>query len=229
MNAGYYLSMKEKLLKDFDRTSGWLRSHLIERYGQEFSQAVLQSARIEYELLIPQIPYIGGSKVHMTSDLLESVIVLAFLRAFKLKGMTASESREIIFRGMKTRIAQYPKFLVKMMGRITFTQLYLRNLQRQAEESKKREYPDGFVFDIVLGDGKEFDWGLDFSECGICKFYQAQNAAEFLPMVCPIDYVLSDAFGYGLVRTMTLAEGADRCNPRMKKGRRTEWRFANGD
>ncbi len=229
MSEGYYLSEKTKLLKGFDRASGWFRPYMVDQYSEEAFDEVIAAARKEYENLIPQIPYIGGSKVHMTSDLLESVMMLAYLRAFHAHGMTVEESREIIFQSLKTRINQYPKFIVKILGRMTFTRFYLRNLQAQAKESKKREYPAGFVFDLILGDGNEFDWGLDFSECGICKFYQAQNASEFLRLVCPIDYVLSDAFGYGLVRTQTLAEGADRWNPRMKRGRRTEWRLADGD
>ena len=225
MNENYYISKKAKLLKGFERANRWFKPHLTERYGQVFFESVRLAARNEYEALIPKIPYIGGSKVHMTSDLMESVLLLAYLRALKAHGKTAEESRDIILRGMETRLAQYPKFLPRILGRVTFSRLYLGNLQRQARESQKREYPDGFVFDVVIGDGIEFDWGLNFSECGIRKFYQAQNASEFLPIVCRIDYVLSDAFGYGLVRTKTLGEGAGSCNPRMKRGRQTEWRL----
>ncbi len=229
MNNNYYISMKAKLVKDFDWASGWFRPHLIEHFGMSTAEVIRKEAKNEYEALIPEIPYIGGTKVHMTSDLLESVLLLAYLKALQAHGATLKESRKILLRATQTRLAQYPKFLLKILGKLTFTRLYLRNLQRQARESVKREFPGGFVYDIVIGDGKEFDWGLNFSECGICKFYQTQNAAQFIPLVCPIDYALSDAFGYGLVRTETLAEGDARCNPRMKRGRQTEWRLANGD
>jgi hypothetical protein len=225
MTETYYTSRKGKLLKDFDKAGGWLRPHLIEKYGEAFANLVREQARAEYEALIPQIPFIGGAKVHMTSDLLESAQHLAYLRVLKAHGKTNEECREIIFRGMRTRIAHYPKFLLKILGWMSFTKPYLKNLQRQASDSQKRQYPGGFVFGVLIGDGEDFDWGLDFAECGIRKFYQAQNASELLPIVCPIDYVLSDAFGYGLVRTQTLAEGAPKCNPRMKRGRQTEWRL----
>lgn len=225
MNETYYTSRKGRLMKDFDRASGWYRPLLVEKYGEEFANLVLQEAWQEYESLIPQIPFIGGSKVHMTSDLLESVPHLAYLRVLRKYGKSAEECREIIFCSLQTRIAQYPRVLLRIMGWITFTKAYVRILQRQAVEAQKRTYPGGFVFEILTGDGKDFDWGLNFTECGICKFYQAQNAYDLLPIVCSIDYILSDAFGYGLVRTQTLAEGAPSCNPRMKRGRRTEWRF----
>ncbi len=229
MNESYYVSMKAKLLKDFDRASGWFRPHLIERFGPEMAERIRIDAKNEYVSLIPQIPYIGGTKVHMTSDLLESVILLAYLQVLESQGCAPTDSRDILLRATQTRLAQYPKFLLKIIGKFTFTKHYLSNLQRQAQEADKREFPGGFVYEIVIGDGKEFDWGINFSECGICKFYQAQNAARFIPLVCPIDYTLSDAFGYGLVRTETLAEGGSRCNPRMKRGRQTEWRLSDGD
>ena len=228
MIENYYTSQKAKLMKDFGRACSWYRPHLINQGGKVFADELIHTARNHYESLIPQIPYIGGSKVHMTTDLLESVTHLAYLRAFIQHGLTDEESRRILYQGMETRLAQYPKLLLKLLGWMSFTKMYLRKFQRQSVESQVREYPGGFVFDVVIGDGEEFDWGLDFTECGIRKFYQAQNASEFLPIVCPIDYLLSDAFGYGLVRTKTLTEGAEICNPRMKRGRQTEWRLPDG-
>jgi hypothetical protein len=221
----HYTFHLSKLLKDFDRASHWFRPYLVVRYGQTFAETVLQAARQEYEQLVPQIPYIGGAKVHMTSDLLESVQLLALLRALKASGKPPEELRDIILAGMQTRLSYYPRWLLKLGGWRAFSKPFLRYLQRQSKESQQRQYPGGFVFEVVVGAGREFDWGLNLTECGICKFYQAQHAAEFLPLVCAIDYVLSDALGYGLVRTQTLAEGADHCNPRLKKGRPTQWRL----
>lgn len=224
----YYTSRKDKLMKAFDKSSKNTRLVLDKYYGHEFSENVLRQAGKEYETLIPQIPYIGGSQNHMTNDLLESVQTLAVLRALKAQGKPVVESCEIIYRAMEVRLSRYPSFLLKIIGRLQFTRVFIRRLQRQANESQQRVYPGNFVFNVIIGDGKEFDWGIDFSECGICKFYKAQNAFEFMPYVCPLDYALSDGFGYGLVRTKTLAEGSDRCNPRMKKNGQTERRFPPG-
>ncbi len=224
MNNCYYVAQKDKLMTQFDKASNGYRPHLIRRYGPDPGNAIGREARIEYENLIPQIPFIGGPQVHMTEDLMESVQVLAYLRVLKAHGKEIGECKEIIYGAVKTRLSQYPRFVLWLGGVRAFSQFFVKSLQRQAQESHQRKYPGGFVFDIVVGDGKEFDWGLDFTECGICKFYHAQNASEFLPLVCSIDYVLSDALGYGLVRTETLAEGARRCNPRMKRGKPTQWR-----
>jgi hypothetical protein len=221
----YYTPHTAQLLKDFDRVCQWFKPHLAERYGPAFADTVLRTAREDYQRLIPQIPYIGGSKVHMTSNLMESVQLLALLRTLKAYGKPPEELRDIVLAGIHTRLSRYPRWLLKLAGWRAFSKPFVRYLQKQGQASQQRCYPEGFVFEVILGDGREFDWGLDFTECGICKFYQAQHAAEFLPLVCLVDYAVSEALGYGLARTQTLAEGNTCCNPRMKKGHPTQWRL----
>ncbi len=224
MVEDYYLSRRKNLLRSFNRASRWVLASLVNRYGREFSNAIVEKARKEYEALIPQIPFIGGAQNRWTGDLVESVQILALFRAMKARGKTPRETADVIHEGMQIRLAQYPRFLLRLAGKLQFTRLFLNRLQRQAIETQKRAYPDNFVAEVVPGDGKDFDWGIDFTECAIHKFYKAQNAVEFLPYVCKLDYLTSTAFGLGLMRTMTLADGQERCNPRLKQGRETEWR-----
>lgn len=224
MNKNHYVQSKKKLMRVFDKTLAWFRPPLEELYGKEFANGVLREAQLEYERLIPEIPFIGGSKVHMTEDLMESVRILAYLLVLKRHGKTLDECKTILHRSMETRMAKYPRMILKLGEWRAFSKPFRHYLQTQAYDSQERKYPKGFVFDFITGDGKEFDWGLDIHECGICKFYREQNAAEFIQMVCSIDYILSDKLGYGLYRTMTLAEGAAKCNPRLKRGDLTQWR-----
>ena len=55
-------------------------------------------------------------------------------------------------------------------------------------------------------------------ECSSCKLLKAQDAMELAPFVCAIDKVTSELLGWGLTRTMTLAEGFEKCDFRFKKG-----------
>jgi len=95
-------------------------------------------------------------------------------------------------------------------------------MKKCAAESQKRLYPGDWVWSSFEGDGKEFDSGADFTECAICKFFRAQDASDLAPYLCRTDFAVSRAFGMGLVRTMTLAEGEDRCDFNYKRGRETE-------
>ena len=98
---------------------------------------------------------------------------------------------------------------------------YEEKLRRAAAVSQKRKYPGDFVLSFVEGDRENFDYGLDITECGICKLYDAQGAERLSQYMCLSDYVVSKAFNRGLVRYKTIAEGAEKCDFRFKKGRET--------
>lgn len=59
---------------------------------------------------------------------------------------------------------------------------------------------------------------MDYLECATCKFLQQQGAPELGPYLCVADVLYSEMLGWGLIRTRTLAEGADKCDFRFKKG-----------
>jgi hypothetical protein len=223
MLENYYLSRKDRLSRSFYHFGKWAMMPLVNRYGKESSKAILQRALQEFEILIPQIPYIGGRNNRWTDNLIEAAQILALFRAMQTHGTSPSETPEVLYESMQVRLGQYPRFLLRIIGRWQFSNLFLKTLKRQAAATHEHTFPDNFVAEVVMGDDKEFDWGIDFTECTIQKFYQAQNALGFLPYVCRLDYLTSAAYGIGMVRTKTLASGNERCNPRLKQGRETKW------
>ncbi len=82
----------------------------------------------------------------------------------------------------------------------------------------------GWVARYVPGDGEEFDYGVDYTRCAIRELAVAAGAAEFAPYICLADVLGSDAFGWGLVRNETLAQGGARCDFRFKRGGATRVR-----
>ena len=73
----------------------------------------------------------------------------------------------------------------------------------------------------LQGDGKEFDYEFDYIECAVYNFFRQQGAAELVPYLCAIDKIASELMGWGLRRTMTLAEGGAKCDFRFKKDGKT--------
>ena len=61
-----------------------------------------------------------------------------------------------------------------------------------------------------------------FSTDRTCEIAREHGAEELSPYFCLGDYPLSDAFGWGLVRTMTIAEAGQMCDFRLKRGRKVE-------
>jgi ribosomal protein L37AE/L43A len=117
---------------------------------------------------------------------------------------------------------RYPAFLRSLMGRLQFSKFMLRKTQQAARRSQERKYAGDWVYEVVVGDGQPFNFGIDYTECAIVKFMDAQGANELTPYLCNTDYVFSKAMGTGLRRTMTLAWGCEKCDFRYVKGGETQ-------
>lgn len=220
METDHYTSKKDKLLKEFDHVVGRVKKVLVHRYGEQFAEEVMKETRREYETLIPKLPFIG-KKNSLEFNLVSSAWYLALYRVLKARGKSLDEIGQVSYEMYDSWFDSVPSILACLMGRWRFSWYYMRKLKRDASESQKKTYTADFVYTIIPGDGKSFDWGVDYHECAISKFYKDQGAEEFLPYLCPMDGVISDRCGLGLVREKTLSEGFDRCEFRFKRGGET--------
>jgi L-2-amino-thiazoline-4-carboxylic acid hydrolase len=211
---------KPELLKNFEAEAKVWSPLVLKQYGEIQCFKILRQARVNFEKLIPQIPYIGGEENNFTKNLVESVQYLALYQAMKAHGKTAEEAGKVIYDAylIKSRV---PKSPVPPAKRLTPEQLMERR-KKGAEKSQERRYPGDYVYTFVVGDGREFDYGYDLTECASQKFYRQQGAEAFLPYYCYLDFVAGKAQGFGFSRTMNLYEGHGKCNHRFKAGGRTE-------
>ena len=216
----YYMSRKSEILAMFDDFAQAWKPFIVSRYGHNFANTILREARAELEALIPAIPYIGGDENHMTRHLIRSTTSLAFYKAMEARGKTAEETGKIIYDSVVERVSQ-PNAPIRKRPKLS-SEERMRESKERAKWHQERRYPGDWVYEVVEGDGVEFDYGIDFIECGTQKFYHAQGADEFLPFYCFLDFPMSKASGSGLARTMTLAEGYEKCDFRFKKGGKTE-------
>jgi hypothetical protein len=131
-------------------------------------------------------------------------------------GKTAVEAGRVIYDAVVASVSQLPRRLF-----MDLTAEDVSEEKERAQESQRRLYPGDWMWEFVEGDGVEFDYGYDFLECGTQKLYHACNADEFLPFYCYLDFVTNRMAGWGFARTMTLAEGCEKCNFRWKKGGET--------
>lgn len=217
----YYLAQKAKLLRNFKKNARAMLEVSEPTYGKDFTDRVVQEALEEYEKLIPQIPYIGGRKNRLTANVIGTAEVLAIYKVLGRQGKSDREIGKLVWTGWAGMSKRYPRFLLRLYGRFLLSKFGQKGARKMAAETQERQYPGNSVAVFVEGDGLQFDYGIDFLECAIVKFYEAQGAAEFAPYVCLFDLVMSRACGLGLRRTMTIAEGYDRCDFRYKKGRET--------
>lgn len=213
----FYTRQESRLLRNFDRVVREVKEPIATRYGSERATEMVLAAREEYRHLLPELPYVGG-KQPFTQFVISSGWFLALNRVLHAQGADIRETGEMVFRLSRTYLERVPGFARRLLGYMSFSTRYLRNLRQRAEASQKNPYPRGYVAIFVEGDGVNFDFGVDYQRCATLTFLQEQGAAELNPYLCACDYLYSEMLGWGLTRTTTLSEGGDRCDFRFKRG-----------
>ncbi len=219
---GYYRAHQGKLLKDFDRTSGLIKTSLIVRYGKELAGTLQREARREYEQLIPEIPYIKGARARLLNRfLLITAQELAVYKTMKKHAKPPAEAWELCHEALRFRLAESPSWKRWLLRRFMFSQLVRKIIARRARQQQKVRFGD-FEVEYLIGGESEFDFGANYLQCGNLTFVKKHGGEEFAPYICMSDIALSEAMGWGLIRTQTLADGCSHCDFRFKKGAATQ-------
>lgn len=220
----YWQENYRTLMETFDTMMAPASRWIADKVGETEAATILKKSRAAYEALLPQTPYIGGDSSALTETLYMSAAALAFYRTMLAHGQPIETTGEILYHTVEAMV----NFNDPMAG----TRLRDPNgkaardeFRRMARQSEDSPYPGDWKLAFVEGDGQTFDFGVDYTQCGIVKFYQDQNASELAPYLCLGDFPLSQAIGSGLARTTTLARGGPRCDFRFKAGRpiHMEW------
>ncbi len=135
----------------------------------------------------------------------------------KSRGQTAEEVGKVVYDALVVSVSKLP-----YLPEHKLNAEYVAEKKELARKSQERRYSKDWVWEYVEGNGIEFDYGYDFLGCGTQKFYHDQDADEFLPYYCYLDFVTHRTIGWGFARTMTLAQGDRCCDFRWKSGGKTE-------
>lgn len=212
----YYVQQTKKLLRGHDRLMKFGRILLINEYGEPKTAEIFAHTRSQFEQLIPHIPYIGGSANPLTDTLVQMTSLLALYRVLKDQGKPVAEIGALVHQMAQTQIDSFPGLARRLIGRLYMSHFWRWRTQRKALETQKYQYPGNFVYEVVEGDGQNFEWGVNYLECGVVKFFHNQQADEFTPYMCVIDFLMFPAMGVQLHRQGTIANGCTHCDFRFK-------------
>jgi hypothetical protein len=187
------------------------------RYGEALADTAVAESISEFEQIIPEIPYIGGKANSMTDTLVQIASMLALYRVLKRHGKSVEEIGDLAAEMTQAWIERFPRFARYLVGRFYMSGLNKRQLAEKTAVSQQRQYPGDFVRELVEGDGETFEWGVNYLECGVVKFFAEQNATEFTPQMCRLDYLLFPAIGIELQRSGTIAQGCTQCDFRFRR------------
>lgn len=211
----------------FDRFVGGISSDLDRRFGRGLSRRLIRSTRDEFKRLAPEIP-LKGMKPPFSLFLQATAIYLSLYRTLQKKGFSAAQTGRLAYDLSAITLDKFPAWLGGMFGAVIFQPRYIEKSRYRAGKSRGQARPGHYVADFVEGGGDIFDYGVDYLVCGGCEFLKAQGAFELAKYICPVDILYSQKWGWGLVRTTTLAEGSPRCDFRFKQGGETRVNVPEG-
>ena len=185
---------------------------------------ICAEARIEFEKMLPNLPYIGGDQNQGTKWILLSAAWVSFYRPLNKRGTSTEDIGRILYDAYVEDLAATPEEEYQKRGAARFSETYIAGFKSWTESDAKRFEKD-FVITFVDGEGRDFDYGADYHFCPCADIFKEQGASKLAPYFCQVDFPEHKLMGTGLVRHKTLAQGDDICDFRFKKNReiRQDW------
>jgi hypothetical protein len=188
------------------------RAHLTDIDG------ITQEVMDEFEIVLTQMPYVGGAASRMSDFFMRLIGFMAISRVLRRHGVPLPVIGEIERETYKAQLLSLPEAERLAAGRQFMSPENQALLREQAAKSLRGEFPEDFVYDFVEpGPGDNFEFGINYTACGICKFAARHGDKEILPNICGLDFNAYATQGIHLERTQTLAGGASHCNFRFSR------------
>lgn len=192
------------------------RTHLTE------VDAIRQEVMDEFEIVLTQMPYVGGAASRMSDFFMRLTGFMAISRVLRRHGVPLPVIGEIERDTYKAQLLTAPEAERLVSGRQFMSPQNQALLREQAAksmtDSHQQEFPEDFVYDFVEpGPDDNFEFGINYKACGFCKLAARHGDKDILPNICGLDFVAYAARGIHLERTQTLAGGASHCNFRFSQ------------
>jgi hypothetical protein len=192
------------------------RAHLTDIVG------IGQEVMGEFEIVLTQMPYVGGAASRMSDFFMRLMGFMAISRVLRRRGVSLSMVGEIERETYKAQLLTVSEAERLASGRQFMSSENRTLLREQAARSvteiHQKEFPEDFVYDFVEpGLGDTFEFGINYKACGFCKFAGRHGDKEILPNICGLDFDAYATRGIQLERTQTLAGGASHCDFRFSR------------
>lgn len=219
----WYVDHKEAIDKDIEKFFENVSPFLEKDYGRSDAQVLLDETLSHFDAGLSNLPYIGGYANALTENLFLGAACLSFYRIMQKRNVSSEQAGKYLYQGCVKMFSSDP--MIKVGGSMATGEETQKKMREEAEKSQKKTYPADWVYDFVPGDGN-FEYGINYTECGILKYFKSQGAEDFTPYLCLLDFPQSIALGSGLERTSTLARGGSCCDFRYKSGRDVQMDWA---
>ncbi|QOG18745.1 MULTISPECIES: L-2-amino-thiazoline-4-carboxylic acid hydrolase [Bradyrhizobium] len=195
---------------------------LCERAHVSDIHAIRREVMDEFEIVLTQMPYVGGTASRMSDFFMRLMGFMAISRVLRRHGVPLPVIGEIERETYKAQLLTVPEAERLASGRQFMSSENQALLREQAAKSTNAShqdaFPEDFVYDFVEpGPGDKFEFGINYKACGFCKFAARHGDKDILPNICGLDFDAYATRGIRLERTQTLAGGASHCNFRFSR------------
>ena len=168
---------------------------------------VLCKIEEEYKKIMIRAKDIGKNNMLLSSYSLAAFFI-AMNRTTKLN---PEENYNILKKGLEKS-----KLLKVFLGneKSYFSKKKMEKRRKWSKQTYERKYENDWIVDVIEKTD-DFEFGLDYKECGVCKLCQDEKCFELAKYLCKLDFVLVEIIGIRLKRTKTLAEGFEKCDFRF--------------
>lgn len=184
------------------------------------AKALVDRARDRLPAVLGTITDPGWSAPHMRAFSIGGAIYVVVYLELAALGRDAAAAWSICEAATKARFAAM-KGLERSLASSGMFGWPMKALSRWIARRSHEAPVGGWVFSFVEGEAGSFDYGVDYERCAIREMAVASGAADFAPYICLADVPGSEAFGWGLTRTETIAQGGKRCDFRFRRGGET--------
>ena len=179
---------------------------------------VRQEVMDEFEIVLTQMPYVGGGASRMSDFFMRLMGFMAIGRVLRRRGVPLPVIGDIELESYKAQLLTVPEAERLASGRQFMSPENRTLLREQAAKSHAEEYQEDFVYDFIEpGPRDSFEFGINYKACGFCKFAARHGDQDILPHICGLDFEAYATRGIRLERTQTLAGGASHCNFRFSR------------
>lgn len=188
----------------------------------EDADKMIEELDMHFSAISDDTKFAAKSSNPMDKRLDFTACFLALIKTLENRGVAYDEIRQVCLDITYAYVApknpfhaQYKKLLPVMLtfGPVHFL---LRKLQKKLSV---RGHDDGFRASIIFDKEETYGlgYGVDIHECGICKLFAKHNAFKYSSILCEVDKITTSFAGLEMIRTGTIATGADKCDFRYRR------------
>ena len=211
-------AMEAAMCQRLDLAEAMLREHA----HLSDIDGIRQEVMDEFEIVLTQMPYVGGAASRMSDFFMRLMGFMAISRVLRRHGVPLPVIGDIERETYKAQLLTVPEAERLASGHQFMSPENQALLREQAAQSvtssHQDEFPEDFVYDFVEpGADDTFEFGINYKACGFCKFAARHGDKDILPNICGLDFDAYAVRGIRLDRTQTLAGGASHCNFRFSR------------